>query len=174
MSKTSPVANKEMEEEGPGPGPGPKGKGAPKTADTKPTVDRQTETNGLSSPWTVHSKAQVIGCNENTASRLSKIAAAEETANKKVNGWSVSEVRSKPASQYGAYVEAWTGGGSVADEVSGAAKARKKRQQRPDFYDAEYDRGRIKKVKKNKHDQFALTINPYQMYSEYNFKKRRS
>ncbi|KAJ2538055.1 hypothetical protein EV175_006544 [Coemansia sp. RSA 1933] len=146
----------------------------PKAAEADAVTDRHTENNGLSSPWIVRSKAQIIDWNENTASKCSKLAAADEkTMSRKKEDWSVAEIRAKHASQYGADVKSWTGGSSIADEASGAAKERRKRQQRPDFYDSEYDRGRIKKVKKNRHNKFAATVNPYQMYSEHTFKKSK-
>ncbi|KAJ2029068.1 hypothetical protein GGI08_009667, partial [Coemansia sp. S2] len=74
---------------------------------------------------------------------------------------------------YGTSVESWTGSASVADEA-GASSARdksaKKRQRRPDMYDTEYDRGRVKKVKQ-KRNKFASTTNPYQMLGERISKK---
>ncbi|KAJ1665563.1 hypothetical protein IW140_004052 [Coemansia sp. RSA 1813] len=170
MCQAVPIADKEKEDTV-----GSKVPESPRAAETEAKVDCHTESNGLSSPWIVRSKpskAQVIiGWNENTTSKRSKLAAAEGTVNKKADDWNIAEVRGKRASQYGADVESWAGGESIADEVSGVAKARRKRQQHPDMYDTEYDRGRIKKVKKNKHNKFASTINPYQMYSEHTFKK---
>ncbi|KAJ2744756.1 hypothetical protein GGI20_002725 [Coemansia sp. BCRC 34301] len=116
--------------------------------------------------------AQVIEWNEATESKRAK---AEKLAEDKLaaSEWDVSEVRPVRGSQYGASIESWTGSASVADEAnaSGArGKSAKKRLRRPDTYDAEYDRGRVKKVKQ-KRDKFASRTNPYQMLGERMSKK---
>ncbi|PVU94649.1 hypothetical protein BB561_002379 [Smittium simulii] len=41
---------------------------------------------------------------------------------------------------------------------------------RPDFYDAEYDKGKVKKVKKKKKNAFKSIANPFQIVSELNTK----
>ncbi|KAJ2504719.1 hypothetical protein GGI11_007263, partial [Coemansia sp. RSA 2049] len=97
-----------------------------------------------------------------------------EALKDKTGDWSVAETRGNHISQYGADVQSWAGRDSVADEASGAGKSRKKRLRRPDVYDSEYDRGRVKKVKKNRHDRFATGINPFQMLSELTFKGNKS
>ncbi|KAJ1726379.1 hypothetical protein LPJ61_005228, partial [Coemansia biformis] len=111
--------------------------------------------------------APVVAWNEDAASKRAKsTAAAEARAVAVASGagqWSVSDVSTSRASQYGAQVESWAG--SIAATGSGHDKA-KKRQRNPDKYDAEYDRGRIKKVKKNKHNRFAATANPFQAHAE--------
>ncbi|KAJ1991320.1 hypothetical protein EDC05_003539 [Coemansia umbellata] len=131
-----------------------------------------------SSAWIVRSKSskvQVVGWNEDAASKRSKLAAVTDSVvHNGENGWDVAEVRGNRTSQYGANVESWAGNSSAADNVSGAGKPKKKRQRRPDSYDTEYDRGRVKKVKKNKVNKFASTINPFQMLSEHTSKKNKS
>ncbi|KAJ2822924.1 hypothetical protein FBU31_004446, partial [Coemansia sp. 'formosensis'] len=95
---------------------------------------------------TASGSAKVIEWNEATGSKRAKAAKLSE--GKPAGEWSVSDVRLTRGSQYGASVESWTGSASVADEA-GASSARdksaKKRQRRPDMYDTDYDRGRVKK-----------------------------
>lgn len=122
--------------------------------------------------------APVITWDEDTSSKRAKATAISE--NKKPNSeWNVSDVRLNRKSQYGAIVESWEGSNSIADETTtnGTRSSRhkdgtKKRHRRPDAYDAEYDRGRIKKTKK-KHNKFASTINPFQMLGERNNRKKK-
>ncbi|KAJ2098018.1 hypothetical protein GGI09_003529 [Coemansia sp. S100] len=117
-------------------------------------------------PAATSSSAQVIEWNEATGSKRAKAAKLSE--GKQAGEWSITDVRPVRSSQYGTSVESWTGSASVADEA-GASSARdksaKKRQRRPDMYDTEYDRGRVKKVKQ-KRNKFASTTNPYQMLGE--------
>ncbi|KAJ2610849.1 hypothetical protein H4S08_003432 [Coemansia sp. RSA 1365] len=111
------------------------------------------------------SAVPVIAWDDATASKRTKTSAIIET--KRANSWSVSDVRTDPTLQYGARVESWTGGISTNSVSAGATNGKaKKRQRRPDAYDAEYDRGRIKKVKKNKHRPFESNINPFQAVSD--------
>ncbi|KAJ2807566.1 hypothetical protein H4S07_003567, partial [Coemansia furcata] len=120
---------------------------------------------------TASGSAKVIEWNEATGSKRAKAAKLSE--GKPAGEWSVSDVRLIRGSQYGTSVESWTGSASVADEA-GASSARdksaKKRQRRPDMYDTDYDRGRVKKVKQ-KRNKFASTSNPYQMLGERISKK---
>ncbi|KAJ2823522.1 hypothetical protein IWW50_003745 [Coemansia erecta] len=111
------------------------------------------------------SAATVVAWNEDTASKRTKAAAILEV--KRSTEWSISDVRADRTSQYGAQVESWTGGISTTATLPKS----KKRLRRPDIYDTEYDRGRVKKVKKNKHDKFAATINPFQILGERASKK---
>ncbi|KAJ2854379.1 hypothetical protein J3B02_002704 [Coemansia erecta] len=141
------------------------------------------------SGWTVRTKAadsalnksnsKVISWNEDLASKQAKIAAIAES--KAANGsWNVSSVRPDRLSQYGVAVESWNGDSSSSASIAanGQGKsekdglAAKKRNRRPDAYDAEYDRGRVKKVRKAKFNQFAATINPFQKVGERISKKK--
>ncbi|KAJ2771366.1 hypothetical protein IWQ57_002245 [Coemansia nantahalensis] len=105
------------------------------------------------------SSVPVIAWDEDTASKRSKAKAVAETA--AAGSWSVADISTNRTSQYGAQVESWAGGVSA-----GIADKAKKRQRRPDKYDAEYDRGRAKKVKKNKRNRFASAANPFQLHAE--------
>ncbi|KAJ2582817.1 hypothetical protein GGH95_001330 [Coemansia sp. RSA 1836] len=116
--------------------------------------------------------SKVIEWNEATGSKRAKAAKIAE-GKPAAGEWNVSDVRPVRGSQYGASIESWTGSASVADEASASSasgKSAKKRQRRPDMYDAEYDRGRLKKVKQ-KRDKFASKTNPYQMLGERMSKK---
>ncbi|KAJ2471826.1 hypothetical protein IWW56_006260, partial [Coemansia sp. RSA 2131] len=114
------------------------------------------------------STAPVVAWNEDTASKRTKAAAILET--KRAPEWSISDVRADRTSQYGTQVESWTGGASATATLPKS----KKRQRRPDIYDTEYDRGRVKKVKQNKHNKFASTINPFQILGERASKGKKS
>ncbi|KAJ2695871.1 hypothetical protein FB645_006351 [Coemansia sp. IMI 203386] len=136
--------------------------------------------------WTVRTKAadpaldksssKVISWNEDMTSKRAKITALAET--KAESSWNVSSVRPDRLSQYGVAVDSWAGGepaSSLANRQERSEKdklAAKKRNRRPDAYDAEYDRGRMKKVKKAKFNQFAATINPFQKVGERISKKK--
>ncbi|KAJ2080320.1 hypothetical protein H4R24_003147 [Coemansia sp. RSA 988] len=107
----------------------------------------------------------IIAWDDAAASKRAKATAIIET--RRANSWSVSDVRADRSSQYGARVESWTGGASKDSTGAGATNIKaKKRQRRPDAHDIEYDRGRVKKVKKNKHRHFESNINPFQAASE--------
>ncbi|KAJ2838943.1 hypothetical protein J3B01_001016 [Coemansia erecta] len=132
-----------------------------------------------SSEWIVRNKsttsnkkpasaAPVVAWNEDAASKRTKAAAILET--KPAPEWSISDVRADRTSQYGTQVESWTGGVSATATLPKS----KKRQRRPDIYDTEYDRGRVKKVKQNKHNKFASTINPFQILGERASKDKKS
>ncbi|KAJ1817460.1 hypothetical protein LPJ75_001707 [Coemansia sp. RSA 2598] len=139
------------------------------------------------SGWTVRTKAadssldkpdsKVISWNEDVSSKRAKIAALGE-AKAATSSWSVSSARPDRASQYGVAVESWAGDSSARATASGQEKSEKdrlsakRRNRRPDAYDAEYDRGRMKKVKKAKFNQFAATINPFQKVGERISKKK--
>ncbi|KAJ2710872.1 hypothetical protein H4R19_003526 [Coemansia spiralis] len=112
------------------------------------------------------SSVPVIAWDEDTASKRSKAKAAAETT--VAGSWSVAEVSAPRTSQYGAQVESWAGG--ISAGIAGKAK---KRQRGPDIYDAEYDRGRTKKVRKNKHNRFASAANPFQAHAERVSAKRK-
>ncbi|KAJ2685917.1 hypothetical protein GGH99_003624 [Coemansia sp. RSA 1285] len=176
MHQTAPSANNAKEGAA-----GKQGLDLQPVAEPETDNDHQPENKVLPSPWIVRSKssdnsskAQVIGWNENMASKRSKLAATKEALKDKTGDWSVAEARGNHMSQYGADVQSWAGRDSVADEASGAGRPRKKRLRRPDVYDTGYDRGRVKKVKKNRHDRFATGINPFQMLSELTFKGNKS
>ncbi|KAJ2132554.1 hypothetical protein GGH17_003300, partial [Coemansia sp. RSA 788] len=132
-----------------------------------------------SSEWIVRNKsstsnkkpasvAPVVAWNEDAASKRTKAAAILET--KPAPEWSISDVRADRTSQYGTQVESWTGGVSATATLPKS----KKRQRRPDIYDTEYDRGRVKKIKQNKHNKFASTINPFQILGERASKDKKS
>ncbi|KAJ2005774.1 hypothetical protein GGI02_001446 [Coemansia sp. RSA 2322] len=117
------------------------------------------------------SAPHIIEWNETAASKCAKATRLAES--RSAGQWSVADVRSSRSSQYGASIESWAGSASVADEAGASGskdKAAKKRQRRPDMYDAEYDRGRTKKVKQ-KRNKFASSANPYQMLGERMSKK---
>ncbi|KAI8322346.1 cysteine proteinase [Martensiomyces pterosporus] len=117
-------------------------------------------------------KVQVISWDEGAASKRSKAISVAE--NKPASDWSVADVRGNHRSQYGASVQSWTGTSSAADELNEAqlSKSSKKRQRRPDSWNTEYDRGRVKKAKKHKRSKFESTINPFQVLGERQGKKR--
>ncbi|KAJ2849320.1 hypothetical protein IWW36_002706 [Coemansia brasiliensis] len=119
------------------------------------------------SEWIVREKEKVpvISWDEKPASKYAKATAMLES--KRSAGWNVSDVRADRTSQYGAQVESWNGTVSALP----APPKPKKHIRRPDSYDSEYDRGRVKKVKKNKHNRFAATINPFQILGERVSKK---
>ncbi|KAJ2892065.1 hypothetical protein GGI21_005698, partial [Coemansia aciculifera] len=108
--------------------------------------------------------ASVVEWNEATSSKRAKAAKLAE-GKPAAGEWDVSDVRPMRGSQYGASVKSWTGTASVADEAGAKEKSAKKRLRRPDMYDTEYDRGRVKKIKQ-KRDKFASKANPYQMLGE--------
>ncbi|KAJ2451152.1 hypothetical protein EV183_003785 [Coemansia sp. RSA 2336] len=119
------------------------------------------------SEWAVREKDKVpvVAWNESSTSKYAKAAAVLES--KRSAGWKVSDVRADRTSQYGAQVQSWNG---TASALPALPKA-KKHIRRPDSYESEYDRGRVKKVKKNKHNRFAATINPFQILGERISKK---
>ncbi|KAJ2648082.1 hypothetical protein IWW40_004170 [Coemansia sp. RSA 1250] len=133
------------------------------TAPEEPKAAEDTEP----SEWVVRekNKVPVVSWNENAASKYAKATAVLES--KRSAGWSVSDVRADRTSQYGARVQSWNGAASALPALPKA----KKHIRRPDSYESEYDRGRIKKVKKNKHNRFAATINPFQILGERISKK---
>ncbi|KAJ1962129.1 hypothetical protein GGI12_002833 [Dipsacomyces acuminosporus] len=153
--------------------------GASLSDSAKSKDDKKNATNDpASSEWVVrkkvssavNGKAQVIGWNEDTASKRAKATSLAESRAK--NSWDIAEVRANRKSQYGASVQSWAGTGSAADQLNESLNAPRKRQRRPDSWDTEYDRGRLKKVKKHRHNKFASTINPFQLLGERQGNKR--
>ncbi|KAJ2365793.1 hypothetical protein H4S01_003053 [Coemansia sp. RSA 2610] len=145
--------------------------------DTK-LVDTDVTAETESLEWVVNDKpktpkkpasstAPVVAWNEDAASKRAKAAAV--LAAKSSSEWSVADVRADRTSQYGAHVESWAGGTST----TGVQAKPKKRSRHPDNYDSEYDRGRVKKTKKNKRNKFAATVNPFQILSERQSKQKR-
>ncbi|KAJ1931407.1 hypothetical protein FBU59_006721 [Linderina macrospora] len=134
-----------------------------------------------SSEWTVRSKrgpseepespgkraktsgprVTVVDWEEDTASKRAK---ATMLAEQKSSKWSVKEMRVNRKSQYGADVKSWDGSDATPTEADRKHKGKKMR--RPDTWNAEYDRGRVKKVKKGKRKVFTDTINPFQKLGE--------
>ncbi|KAJ2718716.1 hypothetical protein GGI07_005622 [Coemansia sp. Benny D115] len=165
--------------------------GTAKVPPQEPAAEKD-EKDAATSEWVVRKKkptcptgsaesdgANVVTWNESIASKRAKASAFAEAKSKSKSSssnsdWSIASVRPNRASQYGASVESWSGGNSVADSHGASASdSAKKRIRRPDSYDAEYDRGRVKKVKQPKLNKFAATINPFQKVGERMGKKKR-
>ncbi|KAJ2900461.1 hypothetical protein IWW38_000514 [Coemansia aciculifera] len=128
-----------------------------KSSKSTPAADTTAKASSLDT-------ASVVEWNEATSSKRAKAAKLAE-GKPAAGEWDVSDVRPMRGSQYGASVKSWTGTASVADEAGAKEKSAKKRLRRPDMYDTEYDRGRVKKIKQ-KRDKFASKANPYQMLGE--------
>ncbi|KAJ2787748.1 hypothetical protein GGI15_000449 [Coemansia interrupta] len=138
------------------------------------------------STWNVQTKdskttasdpSKVIEWNEGMASKQAKILAI--ASQKPASNLDPTSMRPDRSSQYGAKIESWAGESSIADQKAGRErtaeerKAAKRRNRRPDEYDAAYDAGRQKKVKKAKLNKFAAIVNPFQTAGERFSKKKR-
>ncbi|KAJ1860086.1 hypothetical protein LPJ73_001533 [Coemansia sp. RSA 2703] len=138
------------------------------------------------SSWNVQTKdtktkasdlSKVIDWNEGMASKQAKIAAL--VGKKPASDLDPISMRPDRSSQYGAKIESWAGDSSSADRKMGREKtaeerkAAKRRNRRPDEYDAAYDAGRQKKVKKAKLNKFATIVNPFQTAGERFSKKNK-